>query len=412
MLYKHFYAKFKQAGYGANGGPTMLKKNALILLLACAAAMAHGADVSVPYLGLLTNGRLNAAGAFELTTRVSIDMLFEGGSKFDAWFKLGFRSAAAEDYLQAVESISTLSDPAAAISNLEAASGLSLRTVAIQIKGLLGTPLQLATFVGHLDTIGSGEDFTRYFGTSDFVTKFRGYMYYPEGIGGDPSRRYDGLHEIYGTGMRLSMPGDTVMPFLYVYQDSWLGAGHWSADARALLNTDRVKLEAFVGGTFPVSTLGVYRGGLLFFFETGEIGNFYAQIGIPRWDPLEAFNMDMLSFLFEPRIKLGTGELVLSLFFHPKWYLQKETDESGAMEFRFDLGFGTVEEGSFRAGAEVELSYDPNLTVASLSMDASPYLQTIRNGVRWDLRLDIRAFPFPSPWYGMFQPTLGVSTAF
>ncbi len=398
----------------------MLKNKALIMLLAGAATLAHGADLSVPYLGLLTNGRLNAAGAFELSTRVSIDMLFEGGTKFDAWFKLGFRSAAVEDYLQAIESISSIADPAAAVSNLEAASGLSLRTVAIQIKELFGSPLQLATFVGHLDTLGSGTDFTRYFGVSDFATKFRGYMYYPDGIGKDgptfhgidTSRRYDGLHEIYGTGMRLSMPGEKMMPFLYVYQDSWLGAGHWSVDARVLLASERVKLEAFVGGSFPVSTLGVYRGGLLFFFETGEIGNFYAQIGIPRWDPLEAFSMEMLSFLFEPRIKLGTGELVLSLFFHPKWYLQKETDESGAVEFRFDLGFGTIEEGSARAGAEIELSYDSNLATASLSLDASPYLQTIRNGVRWDLRLAIRAFPFPSPWYGMFQPTLGVSTAF
>lgn len=405
----------------------MFKKNALILLLVCAAAMAHGADFSVPYLGLLTNGRLNNVGAFELSTRVSIDMLFEGGTKFDAWFKLGFRNAAVENYLSAAESLTTIPDPftdsdlVTSISNLEQATGLSLRTVAIQIKELFGTPLQLATFVGHLDTIGSGADFTQYFGTSDFVTKFRGYMYYPYGLGKsvadgghgiDPSRRYDGLHEIYGTGMRFSLPMETIRPFLYVYQDSWLGAGYWSADARALLNTERVKLEAFVGGTFPTSTMGVYRGGLLFFFETGEIGNFYAQIGIPRWDPLEVFSMDMLSFLFEPRIKLGTGELVLSLFFHPKWYLQKETDESGAMEFRFDLGFGKVEEGSTRGGAEVELSFDPNLPTASLSLDASPYIQTIRNGVRWDLRLAVRAFPFPAPWYGMFQPTLGVSTAF
>jgi len=396
----------------------MLKKNALILLLAFAAAMAHGADLSVPYLGLLTNGRLNAAGAFELSTRVSIDMLFEGGTKFDAWFKLGFRNAAVEDYLEAAESLTplpetpSLEDMASSISNLEEATGLSLRTVAIQIKELFGTPLQLAAFVGHLDTIGSGADFTQYFGTSDFVTKFRGYMYYPDGIGLDPSRRYDGLHEIYGTGMRFSMPGETIMPFLYIYQDSWLGAGYWSADARTLINSERVKLEAFVGGTFPASTMGVYRGGLLFFFETGEIGNFYAQIGIPRWDPLEAFNMDMLSFLFEPRIKLGTGEMVLSLLFHPKWYLQKETNESGAMEFRFDLGFGKVEEGSVRGGAEVELSYDPNLSTSSLALNASPYIQTIQNGVRWDLRLAIRAFPFPSPWYGMFMPTLGISTAF
>jgi len=412
MLYGKNYAKFYHVPYRASGSDIMKKKHALIMLLACAAASVHGADLSVPYLGLLTNGRLNAAGTFELSTRVGIDMLIAGGSKFDAWFKLGFRSAAAEEYLDAVESISTFDEPADAIANLEAATGLSLRTVAIQVKELFGTPLQLASFVGHLDTFCSGSDFTTIFGTSDFATKFRGYMYYPDGIGGDASRRYDGLHEVYGTGMRLTLPGETLRSSLYAYQDSWLGAGFWSMDARALLSGERVKLEAFAGASFPVSTAGVYRGGLLFYFQTGEMGDFYAQVGIPRWDPTEIFTMDMLSFLFEPRINFGPGQLVLSLFFHPAWYLQKTTNEQGALELRFDLGFGTIKEGSARGGVETELSYDQNLDANNLTIEAAPYLQTIINGVRWDIRLAMRALPFPKPWYGMFMPTIGVSTAF
>lgn len=390
----------------------MMKKSILILLLACAAASAQGADVSVPYLGLLTNGRLNAAGTFELSTRASIDMLVAGGAKFDAWFKLGFRNAAMEHYLKSVESIGTLSDPAGILANLEAASGLSLRTVAIQVKELFGLPLQMATFVGHLDTFCSGGDFTTEFGSSDFSTKFRGYMYYPEGVGGDPSRHYDGLHEVYGTGVRLSWPLATLRPFLYLYQDSWLGAGYWSADARVLLDADRIKLEAYAGASFPLSALGVYRAGLLFHFNTGEMGNFYAQIGIPRWDPTEPFGMNMLSFMFEPRIHFGEGELVLSLFFHPAWYMQKLTHESGAVELRFDLGYGRIEEGRFRAGVESELAYYPDKDLETLTVDAAPYFQTVSKGVRWDIRLAVRAFPFPRPWYAMFMPTLGLSTAF
>ncbi|MBU0926427.1 MAG: hypothetical protein KKA67_01645 [Spirochaetes bacterium] len=396
----------------------MPKKSAIVLMLACVAASAFGADLSIPYIGLLTNGRLNAAGAFELSTRVGIDMLIEGGAKFDAWFKLGFRTAAVEEYLRAAESLTsvpadaTLADLAESASNLEAATGLSLRTVAIQVKGLFGTPLEMATFVGHLDTFCSGSDFTTLFGASDFATKFRGYMYYPDGIGGDPSRRYDGLHEAYGTGLRFSYPLESIRPYLYAYQDSWLGAGYYSLDARALVDADNVKLEAFAGASFPVSAVGVYRAGLLFYFDTGAIGDFYAQIGIPRWDPTEAFRMDMLYFMFEPRVDFGPGELVLSLFFHPAYYLQRATSESGAMEFRFDIGFGAITEGSFRSGVEAELSYNPNLDTNTLTMDAAPYLQTIRNGVRWDIRLAIRAFPFPDPWYGMFMPTVGISTAF
>lgn len=387
----------------ANGtGAMMYKRFALMAMLAGAVMAVHGADLTVPYLGLLTNGRLNAAGAFELSTRADIDMMVAGGSKFAAWFKLGFRNASVEEYF----------DTIAAAGPLTVGDSLNLRTAAIQVRDLFGTPLELTTFVGHMDIFCSGADFPALFQADDFATRFRGYMYYPDGIGGDPSRIYDGLHEAFGTGFRLGYQGETLKPFLYVYQDSWLGAGNFSADARIVLNADKIKLEAFAGGSFPVSTLGVYRGGLLFFYDTGVIGEFYAQIGIPRWDPTEAFGMDMLYFMFEPRVRFGTGMLTLSLLFHPAWYLQSATNESGAMDMRFDLGFGEVEEGRSRGGAEVSLSYDPNLAASALTIEAAPYFQMIKNGVRWDLRLALRAFPFTDPWYGLFMPSVGVSTAF
>ncbi len=387
----------------------MLKRTLSIIALSFCLVSAYGTDVSVPYLGLLTNGSLNAASAFELSTRVSIDILMEGGSKFDAWFKLGFRSPSVEEYLGSVGSLGAVpSDDALS----DVVGALALTTVAIQVKETFGLPLDLAAFVGHLDTFCSGSDFPALFGSKEFATKFRGYMYYPDGIGDDPSRRYDGLHEIYGTGIRLTMPGDKLVPFLYVYQDSWLGAGYWSADARVLLNADPVKLEAYAGASLPVSTMGTYRGGLLFYYDTGVIGDFYAQIGIPRWDPTQPFGMDMLYFMFEPRVRFGAGTLTLSLFFHPAWYLQSQTNESGAMELRMDMGFGEVVEGGLRGGVELELGYDPNLAANALAIDAAPYVQFIRNGVRWDMKLGLRAFPFPVPWYGLFMPTIGVSTSF
>ena len=396
----------------------MQKKILAILALAGAIGAAYGADLSVPYLGLMTNGRLNAAGAFELASRVDIEMLIAGGTKFDAWFRLGFRNASIEEYLLAAETNSTLpdgataTDIATAVSALQTATGLTLRTVAIEVKELMGTPLSLAAFVGHLDTFCSGSDFPALFGTGDFATRFRGYMYYPDGIGGDASRRYDGLHEIYGTGVRLSLPGKALLPFFYAYQDSWLGPGYYSSDARVLFNYDRLNLEAFAGASFPVSAAGVYRAGMLFHYDTGVVGDFYAQIGVPRWDPTQPFGMDMLYFMFEPRVRFGAGMLTLSLFFHPAWYLQSETDEQGAVELRTDLSFGEVSEGKTRGGVELELAYAPNLAADALTIEAAPYLQFIRNGVRWDMRLALRAFPFPNPWYGLFMPTVGVSTSF
>ncbi len=396
----------------------MKKLPILALTLALAAPAAFGADIAVPYLALLTDGRVNDAGAFVLSTRASIDILVEGGDKFDAWFKLGFRNPSMESYLSSAApgattaAGATLVDLATAVARLEAASGLSLRTVAIQTKGILATELELAAFVGHLDTFCSGADFPEAFGTRDFSTRFKGYMYYPSGIGGDRSRSYDGLHEVYGTGLRLSLPGETLRPSLYLYQDSWLGAGSYSADLRTLLSLGPVRLEAFAGGSFPVSALGAYRAGLLFLFEAGDIGEFYAQIGVPYWDPTKQFTMDLFYFMFEPRVRFGAGELIISLFFHPSRYLQQLTNESGAIELRFDLGFGRIEEGSARFGAETLLAYDPNLSAATLRFDAAPYVEFVRNGVRWDLRLAVRAFPVPTPWYGIFMPMVGISTAY
>jgi len=396
-----------------------MKKSLLVaLMLAATALSVFAADIAVPYLALLTDGRVNDVGAFILSTRASIDILVEGGDKFDAWFKLGFRNAAMEGYLKSAtpgvptSSDASLEDLAAAVARLEEASGLSLRTIAVQTKGIFGSSLELAAFVGHLDTFCSGADFPAAFGTRDFSTRFKGYMYYPSGIGGDRSRSYDGLHEVYGTGLRLSLPGESIRPALYVYQDSWLGAGRYSADLRTLLSLGPVRLEAFAGASFPVSTLGAYRAGLLFLFEAGNVGEFYAQIGVPYWDPTQAVTMDLFYFMFEPRVKFGAGELVISLFFHPAIYLQKATNESGAIELRFDIGFGAISEGSMRFGAETLLAYDPNLSAATLRLDAAPYLEFIRNGVRWDLRLALRAFPFPNPWYGIFMPMVGISTAY
>lgn len=393
----------------------MKRTMALALLLTGAFAASHGAGLSIPEFCMLTNGRLNDAGVFALSTRVEIDMLIEGGAKFDAWLKLGFRSSSMEDYLGAdvdASGATTVADIAEAIDLLESRLGFGLRTAAVSMKGLFGTPLEASLFVGHLDSFCSGSDFPALFGAEDFTTRFKGYMYYPDGVGGDPYKWYDGIHEAFGTGARLSLGGDSWRTYLYAYQDSWIGAGTYSTDARFLLDLDMLKLEAFLGASFPVSKAGVYRGGLLFYYDTGVIGDFYAQIGIPRWDPTEAFGMDALYFMFEPRVDFGIGHLALNLFFHPAWYLQDETDEAGAMELRADLGFGDRGEGRVLGGAEAVISYNPNLDTDLLVVEAAPYLQTLRDGVELSVRLGLRAFPFPSVWYGMFMPSVGITTAF
>jgi hypothetical protein len=397
----------------------MKTRLSILLLLAAATASAFGAGLSVPDFRILTNGRVNN-GALVLSSRVYTDLLIEGGSKFSASFKLGFQTDDLESYLNAlatpIAADGTSTDQDLAI--LDARGGLMFRSAAITLNGAFGTPLETTVFVGRMDPFASGDDFPILFGTADFATRLRGYMYYPDGIGGDQTRYYNGLHEAYGTGLRLSLPGERLKPYLYLYQDAWIGPGNYSVDARVLFNTDTIKLEGFAGASFPESALGVYRGGFLFFFDTGNVGAFYAQIGVPRWDPSEAFGMDMLFFMFEPRVDFGAGTLTLSLFFHPAYYLQVPTDESGALDMRVDFSLGKLAVSGLQAGVETLISYDPNDTTTpdsspALVVEVSPYFNSIRDGVRWDLKLGIRALPFPTDaWYGVFRPSIGITTAF
>jgi hypothetical protein len=391
----------------------------ILMLLAAAMASAFGAGLSVPDFRILTNGRVNN-GALVLSSRVYTDLLIEGGAKFSASFKLGFQTDDLESYLNALATpitATTISDEAIAILNDR--TGLMFRSAAITLNGAFGTSLETTVFVGRLDPFASGDDFPLLFGTTDFATRLRGYMYYPDGIGNDQTRYYNGLHEAYGTGLRLSLPGERLKPYLYFYQDAWIGPGNYSVDARLLLNTENIKLEGFAGASsYPGTDLGVYRGGFLFFFDTGNVGAFYAQIGVPRWDPTQPFGMDMLFFMFEPRVDFGAGTLTLSLFFHPAWYLQKETKESGALDMRVDFSLGKLAVSGLQAGVEALLSYDPNdandpTANSALVVEIAPYFNSIRDGVRWDLKLGIRALPFPEEaWYGIFRPSIGITTAF
>ena len=402
----------------------MKTRISILLLLAAATASAFGAGLSVPDFRILTNGRVNN-GALVLSSRVYTDLLIEGGAKFSASFKLGFQTDDLESYLNALatpilynDDGTVLTDTDEAIDILNNRTGLVFRSAAITLNGAFGTPLETTVFVGRLDAFAAGDDFPLLFGTTDFATKLRGYMYYPDGIGGDQTRYYNGLHEAYGTGLRLSLPGERLKPYLYLYQDAWIGPGNYSVDARVLFNTEKIKLEGFAGGSFPVSDLGVYRGGFLFYFDTGNVGAFYAQIGVPRWDPAESFGMDMLFFMFEPRVDFGAGTLTLSLFFHPAWYLQKETEESGALDMRVDFSLGKLAVSGLQAGVETLIQFTPSdpddsSATPGLVMEIAPYFNSIRDGVRWDLKLGIRALPFPEDeWYGVFRPSIGITTAF
>ena len=242
-----------------------------------------------------------------------------------------------------------------------------------------------------------------------------------EGVGGDTNLWYDGLYTAEGTGFRFGttpkMSSSSII-YAYIYQDSNLGIGHWSGDVRFLANSPTVKTELFAGASGG-GTYGLYRGGLLFYATSGDVGEFYSQAGLTYFDPTQSLSLDNLYFLFEPRVNFGIGQAAITVFYHPAWYLQKYYGDSGekdALDAAFTLRFGHISQVGAEGGLQTLLEFRPltsdTTLTPPLSVDASPFYSLITGGVRWDFKLDLRVFPFPNPWYGMFKPFIGVKTAF
>jgi hypothetical protein len=272
-----------------------------------------------------------------------------------------------------------------------------------------------------MDTFCSGDDFTPLFGAAPFGTELRGPMVYPEGVGDNPRVWFDGIYAADGTGFRLGTTpklSESSVGYLYLYQDSNVGPGTWSGDVRYLVNSTLVKTEIFAGATTGGS-YGLYRGGLLFYASSGDVGEFFAQAGVTRWDAATALSLDDMFFLFEPRVKIGDAEATVTVFYHPSWYLQKDYSdfgEKGALDAAFDLRFGSINRSGSQGGIQTifafrPLTVDPAVT-PTLAIDPAPYYSLVDGGVRWDFKLDLRVFPFPDPWYGIFRPFVGLKTSY
>ena len=376
------------------------------------------ADLRVDQLELQSHGVLNqTTGAFEVGSRLFFDLSMAGGDKFAGLLRMDFLNGNIENALTLADQNATSGNE---IAKLNALTSPRLRTVAVTARSLFDLPLDFSYFIGKMDNFCSGDDFTPLFGAAPFSTDLRGPMVYPDGVGGNMNLWFDGIHTANGTGFRVAttpkLSGNSV-GYLYLYQDSNIGPGSWSGDLRYLVNSTLVKAEFFAGATTG-GNLGLYRGGLLFYASSGDVGEFFAQAGVTRWDPSTAFSVDAMYFLFEPRINFGKAQAAITVFYHPSWYLQKDfsTTEKGALDAAFNLRFGHISQNGSEGGLQTLLEFRPltlNVTVTPpLAIDTSPYYSLIAGGVRWDFKLDLRLFPFPSQWYGIFRPFIGLKTSY
>jgi hypothetical protein len=387
---------------------------ALSLFLAAPGALG-AADLRVDELELLTHGQVDEdTGAFKASSRLFFDLSMEGGDKFAGLLKMDFLNGDIENALSLANQKATTDNSLDKLNNL---TSPRLRTVAVTARTIFSFPMDFSYFVGTMDNFCSGDDFVSLFGSAPFATELRGPMVYPDGVGDDPNVWYDGLHAANGTGFRLSTTpklSPNSIGYCYIYQDSNVGSGTWSGDLRYLINSPSAKAEIFAGATTGGS-YGIYRGGLLFYATSGEVGEFLAQTGVTRWDSGTSFSLDNLFFLFEPRLNFGSSQIAITVFYHPCWYLQKDnsTYEKDAIDAAFNLRFGRIAQAGAQGGLETLLAFRPLSQEAEpLAIDTSPYYSLIAGGIRWDFKLDLRVFPFPSEWYGIFRPFIGLKTSY
>jgi hypothetical protein len=365
----------------------MKKRCFVVLLLLLSVFGAYGADLAVPELELITRGYMDS-GSFLLATRGKVDFLVAGGFKFGGRVLLGFESNDLED--------------------LTADRSLQVKGASVIMRNPFTLPIDLMYFTGENDIFGTGAIFPSRFGSKPIASRFSGYLYFPE-----PTQIiYDGIHTVSGTGLKLSTSNNSAIGVtsLYIYQDSYLGTGTYSLDLHTALNTEVFKMEAFAGVTYPASTWGYYRAGLLLFYDTGQGGEFLTQIGIPRWDPVsDPFAIDLFYFLFEPRVRFGFFSIILTLFWHPEFYLNAPTNELGSIDINSNFQFGNPEASVNSGGIEANMSLSTTATDQFKAV-VSPYFRTVTSGVIWDLKLNTQVFPIDPA--SMFEMFVGIRAEF
>jgi len=354
------------------------------ILFTIISVVSYSANVTVPSLELYTRGLMQDSG-FTLVTRGELDLLVDGGYKFGGRFSLGFNSKNLESDFFDRES-GTI-------------GGLTFNSASITIRDIFNSPLSFTYFVGENDIFASGDSFDDIFGIKHFSTSYSGYIYFADKV-----HYYEGIHQIAGTGIKLTLKpiNEKVAMNFYLYQDGYFNTdpaasslifepGHFSLDYRVLFNLNNIHLESFVGSTYPAGNIAYFRAGLLFHVAE-DFGEFLIEVGIPKWSPGEDdFGRGLFFILFEARLNIGIFSFIPTIFMYPDFYLQQPTDDSEQMDFNMKFHFSKEEaiiNGGLEANAALLDSY------SELNIKISPYIGFITPGVLWQLKINAMILPF------------------
>jgi hypothetical protein len=390
------------------------------------------AEITVPRLEMASRGRIED-GEFVLGSVVSADLALSGGYKYG--ILLGFSFEAADlakafgyrnfnfrhlpggttvvnpdDYNNLVDQVN---------DRLNNQGTLSFRVAKATARDLFNKPLELSFFIGEADYFCGGDEFTERFSVNPIGTEFRGFFYFPEGIGGDITRQYQGIHGARGTGLSLALtPWESFIPMLYLYQDfsyaritnGRMRGSRYSGDLRFLVNRESVKLEAFGGLSVSGGPETNIRGGLMAHFSSQQRVEFLLQGGVPGWEKGDDFSIDNFYFLMEPRLLFDNFGFFVTFFYHPLEYMHiKSEEERGKADINLKFLSGNANTG-FSWGLETTLGLKID-GMEDFSVWVSPFAGFMASGLRWDTKLRVNTLEWETP-AEMFELFIGVRTAF
>ncbi|MDR1308047.1 MAG: hypothetical protein LBK74_10805 [Treponema sp.] len=393
------------------------------------------AEITVPHLELASRGTVED-GDFGISTSAEADIALNGGYKYGITLGLGAEIPNLEKALSYGRldmpylNSSPTGDDYNELSHMvedrfNNQATLSIRYLEAVVRDLFDKPLELAFFIGRYNKLGSGDGFQERFGTVQVGTDMRGFLYYPEGLGGDPSLRFNGaIHGILGTGLALKgLFFDKVVPSVYLYQDlsfqdpvtgTYL-PGHYSGDFSLMVNGEIVKFEGFTGITYINQDNPVLRGGLLAYVGSGPMG-LLMQAGLPYWEAGKSITIDNFYFLLEPRLrfeKLGMG---LTFFYHPVYYMNREIldenndQDSGKADINLKVFYGDISRSPFEGGVETTLGMRIH-NGEDMTLWVSPFVRTVTSGLLWDFKVRVNVLYF-SKGGDLMEGFIGIRTAY
>jgi hypothetical protein len=412
---------------------------ALFILFPCL----FGAEITVPHLELASRGSMED-GNFGISSSAEADISLTGGYKYGVTLGLGAEIPNLEKALSYGRLNIPYSDQANSTNSgspdddeydalvdevndrYNNQATLSIRFAEATIRELFGKPLELSFFIGHYDGLGSGDDFQEQFGTVPVGTSVRGFFYYPEGLGGDPSLRFNGsIHSILGTGMVLrGIIQEKIIPAFYIYQDlsfkdEITGAykpGHYGGDFRLLVNSEYAKFEGFTGITYINTENPVLRGGVLGYFSSEGPFGILMQAGLPYWQAGEKMNIDNFYFLLEPRLRFDKIGANLTLFYHPIYYMNRlildenGEEDSGKSDITLKVFYGDINRSVFETGLETTFGLRIH-NGEDVTLWVSPFFRTRTSGLIWDFKVRINPLYFKDG--GDFAESfIGIRTAY